>query len=66
MTALKLKGIETNIHYPYNLSELKILDKKKNKTSSPESHRISKEFISLPIYPELNDKKILYYLKKYA
>ena len=63
MTALKLKGIDSNIHYPYNLSELSVFNKKKNKISSPISHRVSKEFISLPIYPELDDKKILYVCK---
>jgi dTDP-4-amino-4,6-dideoxygalactose transaminase len=63
MTKLKLKGIDTNIHYPYNLSELEVFNKKKNKSKSPVSQRISKEFISLPIYPELDDKKILYTCK---
>lgn len=29
IAALKLKGIDTNIHYPYNLSELKVFNKKK-------------------------------------
>ena len=61
MATLKLKGIDTNIHYPYNLSELKVFNK--NKANSPVSHKISKEFISLPIYPELDDKKILYTCK---
>ena len=63
ITALKLKGIDTNIHYPYNLSELKVFNKKKLRSSSPVSQKISKEFISLPIYPELDDKKILYTCK---
>jgi len=65
ISELKLKGIDTNIHYPYSLSELMIFNKNKNKIkiNSPVSYKISKELISLPIYPELDDKKILYTCK---
>jgi len=63
MTALKSKGIDTNIHYPYNLSELNVFNKKRDTTNSPVSQKISREFLSLPIYPELDIKKILYTCK---
>ena len=55
---LKKKGIQTNIHYPYSLSLLKEFKYKKNKT--PIANEISKELLSLPIYPELNNKKIIF------
>lgn len=57
---LKLKGIDTNIHYPYSLPELKVFGNTKNKIKSPIANKITKELISLPIYPELTDRKIKY------
>ena len=56
---LKKKGIDTNIHYPYSLSKLKVF-KNRKKTYTPISNKICNELISLPIYPELEDKKIIY------
>ena len=53
------KGIDTNIHYPYSLSKLKVF-KNRKKTYTPISNKICNELISLPIYPELEDKKIIY------
>ena len=45
---LKSKGIDTNIHYPYNLSELKVFNKKNYKLNSP----IFKKFLrSFYLYP---------------
>jgi len=55
---LKKSGIQTNIHYPYSLSLLKEFKYKKNET--PVANKISKELLSLPIYPELNNKKIVF------
>ena len=60
---LKLKGIDTNIHYPYSLSELKVFNIRKIKNKSYIANKISKELLSLPIYPELEDKKIRYTAK---
>ena len=56
---LTKKGIDTNIHYPYSLSKLKVF-KNRKKTYTPISNKICNELISLPIYPELEDKKIIY------
>ena len=63
MKQLKLKGIQTNIHYPYSLSELNVFKKKLKTFNTPKSNKISKELISLPIYPELDDSKINYVTK---
>lgn len=60
---LKLKGIQTNIHYPYSLSELDVFKNKLKKTKTPKSNKISKELVSLPIYPELDNNKINYVSK---
>ena len=60
---LKLKGIDTNIHYPYSLSQLKVFKLNKRKINSPVADRISNELLSLPIYPELKDKQIIYTAK---
>ena len=57
---LKLKGIDTNIHYPYSLSQLKVFKSNTKKTKSIVANKISKELLSLPIYPELSDKEIKY------
>ena len=60
---LNKKGIQTNIHYPYSLSELVFfkLNNKKNKTLI--SNTICRELISLPIYPELKKEEIMYICK---
>ena len=60
MKKLKTMGVDTNIHYPYSLSKLKVFKFYKNLKDTPVSDRISKEFISLPIYPEIKEKQILY------
>ena len=60
---LKLKGIDTNIHYPYSLPKLKFFKLKNSKTHSPIANKISSELLSLPIYPELDDKSVMYTAK---
>ncbi len=60
ITELNSKGIDTNIHYPYSLPELDLFTYKVKKSNSVVAHKISKEFLSLPIYPELKDKEIKY------
>ncbi len=57
---LKTLGIDTNIHYPYSLSKLKVFKSKNNQKYTPVSNRIAKEFISLPIFPEIKEKQISY------
>ena len=63
INTLKKIGIDTNIHYPYSLSKLKVFKFKNNSDNTPVSNRISKEFISLPIYPEIKDKQISFTCK---
>ena len=55
---LKNLGIDTNIHYPYSLSKLKVFKFKNVSDNTPVSNRIAKEFISLPIYPEIKERQI--------
>ena len=57
---LKMLGIDTNIHYPYSLSKLKVFKFKNNSDKTPVANKISKELISLPIYPEIKEKQIIY------
>lgn len=51
------KGIETQIHYNEILPHTKYFD---NKRSFPNAERISKECLSLPIYPHLKKNEIKY------
>jgi len=62
---LKNFNIETAIHYSYCLPKLKIFFKYKKKNNFFKiSSRISKELISLPIYPELKKKEQEYIVSK--
>ncbi len=55
---LKNSGIETGIHYPIALSQLKVTtDQLGINTSCPISELASREVVSLPIYPELGESK---------
>ena len=60
---LNKKGIQTNIHYPYSLSELIFFKKNNIKNKTPNSNIINRELLSLPIYPELKKNEILYICK---
>tara|TARA_B100000886_G_scaffold80657_1_gene52463 strand:+ start:6062 stop:7153 length:1092 start_codon:yes stop_codon:yes gene_type:complete len=60
MEKLKRKGIETLIHYPiapYNQKAFKYL---KSSKKYPLTDKISKELLSLPIGPHLNEEKCEY------
>ncbi|MEC9293655.1 MAG: DegT/DnrJ/EryC1/StrS family aminotransferase [Chloroflexota bacterium] len=58
---LALAGIETMIHYPSSLNKEPIFSKYVEPESSfPEAERISKEALSLPIYPELTNAEVNY------
>ena len=57
---LEKHGIQTNMHYPYSLSLLKEFKLKKNNNKTPKANKISKDILSLPIYPDLNFKKVVY------
>lgn len=51
---MRSKGIETGIHYPISLSQLKVTtDQLHIHVRCPESERAAAEVVSLPIYPEM-------------
>ena len=60
---LKENGIDTNVHYPYSLSSLKVFRKQLKNKKTPVANKLSGELLSLPIYPELSEKKINYISK---
>tara|TARA_Y100000996_G_scaffold415532_1_gene410879 strand:+ start:4437 stop:5531 length:1095 start_codon:yes stop_codon:yes gene_type:complete len=58
---LESKGISTGIHYPKALPFLKAYKYLGHKLSDfPVSNRITKEILSIPIYPELTRKELDY------
>ena len=58
---LKQAGIETMIHYGSSLNSEPLFSKYLRVESTfPESERISREALSLPIYPELTDLEVNY------
>jgi dTDP-4-amino-4,6-dideoxygalactose transaminase len=58
---LKQAGIETMIHYSSSLNSEPLFSKYLQVDSTfPESERISREALSLPIYPELTDLEVSY------
>ena len=57
---LRNYGIQTNIHYPYSLSKLNVFNKINKSIKTPVANKISKELLSLPIYPELKYKQIVF------
>jgi dTDP-4-amino-4,6-dideoxygalactose transaminase len=60
-TALRVKGIETGIHYPIPLHEQPAYARLGHRPEDfPISHRLGREILSLPMYPELNDEQIHY------
>lgn len=58
---LKEKGIQTGIHYPISLPELKAYQYLgQEQIDCPEATRASREILSLPIFPELEDNQVHY------
>ncbi|MDQ3016138.1 MAG: DegT/DnrJ/EryC1/StrS family aminotransferase [Bacteroidota bacterium] len=58
---LKKAGIETGIHYPIALSELKVTTHQlKIKASCPHAEKASRTVVSLPIYPEMTTTQQAY------
>jgi len=57
---LKEKGIDTIIHYPIPISELECMKNKIVDTNLNTSIKNAKRILSLPMYPELEDKEIEY------
>ena len=57
---LELKGIETKIHYPQPLDTLGVGAMYAHEGVGQNSAMLSKESLSLPIYPELRDSEVEY------
>ena len=57
---LKEKGIDTIIHYPIAISELECMKNEIVDTDLNTSIKNSKRILSLPMYPELEEKEIKY------
>lgn len=58
---LKAKGISTGIHYPITLPNLKAYSYLKHHGNDfPEATKASEEILSLPMYPELEEKSVKY------
>jgi dTDP-4-amino-4,6-dideoxygalactose transaminase len=56
---LKSKGIATGIHYPIALPNLKAYSYLNHTVSEfPEATKASQEILSLPMFPELEEKQI--------
>ena len=51
------KGIETLVHYPYLLHEQKIF-RSAEQQSLPAAEKVSREILSLPLYPEIENFEI--------
>jgi dTDP-4-amino-4,6-dideoxygalactose transaminase len=51
------RDVETLIHYPYLLHDQKIF-RSKDQTPLPAAEKISREILSLPLYPELENTEI--------
>jgi len=61
---LQANGISSGIHYPIALPSLKAYEYLNIRGSDlPEAHRASREILSLPLYPELNEAQIAYVSK---
>jgi dTDP-4-amino-4,6-dideoxygalactose transaminase len=58
---LKLKGISTGIHYPIALPNLKAYTYLNHREEEfPQATQVSKEILSLPMFPELTESQIEY------
>jgi len=58
---LKEKGISSGIHYPIALPNLKAYEYLKHSTNNfSEASKASQEILSLPMFPELDEKQIEY------
>ena len=61
---LKKRGIDTAIHYKYCLPYLKIFSShRKKRFNFKVGKKLSKELVSLPLYPELTKKQQLHIVK---
>lgn len=63
--SLREEGIETGIHYPIALTQLKATTEQLGiRASCPEAERAAQEVVSLPIYPEMTDTQQEYICEK--
>ncbi|MEK7355653.1 MAG: DegT/DnrJ/EryC1/StrS family aminotransferase, partial [Bdellovibrionota bacterium] len=60
---LKEKGVPTSIHYPSPLHHQPVYAHLKAKTSCPVAERISKQCISLPMFPDMTDEQVAHVVK---
>tara|TARA_B100001123_G_scaffold449438_1_gene614814 strand:+ start:11697 stop:12788 length:1092 start_codon:yes stop_codon:yes gene_type:complete len=64
---LKQAGVESMVHYTSSLNAEPLFSPYiKPEASFPEAERISREALSLPIYPELTDKEVSYICEQIA
>jgi dTDP-4-amino-4,6-dideoxygalactose transaminase len=62
---LKDSGVQTGIHYPIVLPNLKAYEYMKSRdTDFPEATRASQEILSLPMFPELEDEQVRFVSEK--
>jgi dTDP-4-amino-4,6-dideoxygalactose transaminase len=60
---LESKGIQTGIHYPIALPNLKAYNYLNKTSTFPVANQYQNQIFSIPIFPELNDDQISYIIK---
>ena len=61
---LQNAGIECKIHYRYPLHELQLFERNGNLDMLSNASALSRQIISLPLYPELDDNEINYIIEQ--
>ena len=56
--------IQTGIHYPHTINQMKYFKKNFNRKKFPNSEKLAKNCVSLPIDPMLTSKEVNYIIKK--
>lgn len=60
---LKEKGVPTSVHYPSPLHHQPVYAHLKSKYSCPVAERVSKQCISLPMFPDMSDEQVAHVVK---
>ena len=60
---LKEKGVPTSIHYPSPLHHQPVYADIRSRTNAPVAERISKNCISLPMFPDMTDAQVDHVIK---
>lgn len=60
---LKEKGVPTSIHYPSPLHHQPVYSHLRDKYSCPVAERVSKQCISLPMWPDMTDEQVAQVVK---